>query len=146
MKAHRSTSILASFVLLASIGNAVRADDPPDWYAAATGCTPYHDAIAQDLYSNANGRVRFKPGKMGTIWLVCNLPGRIKPIGTANPNDRYLSITYQMPKGGRVTHVAASAVLKAVSKNKRPDFQFAARRIECRKFTYVARLGYPDTF
>lgn len=94
----------------------VQADAPQEWQAAATGCTPYHDAIAQDLFSNANGRVRFKPGKTGTIWLACNIPGPIKPLNAADPNDRYLSVTYQLRSDDRVSNVAVFAELKAVSK------------------------------
>lgn len=112
MRVSRIINLMALSGLLISCSGAVSAD-PLNWYAAATACTPYHDAIAQNLYSNANGRVRFKPGKTGTIWLACNLPGPLKPSET---NKLFLSITYQVASNDRLTNVAASAELKAVSK------------------------------
>lgn len=114
MYASGITKAVFLFIFSAFINNASHAQDPVNWYAAATGCTPYHDAINQNMYSNANGRVRFKPGKAGTIWLACNLNGPLK-----QPNDvksRYLSITYQIRSDDRVTNVEASATLKAISK------------------------------
>lgn len=117
MYASGITKAVFLFIFSAFINNASHAQDPVNWYAAATGCTPYHDAINQNLYSNANGRVRFKPGKTGTIWLACNLNinGPLKQSTDRRDISR-LSITYQLSSNDRVANVEASATLKAVSK------------------------------
>jgi hypothetical protein len=81
-----------------------------DWYAAATGCVPYHDAIEQNLYSNANGRVRFKGEKIGTMYLVCSI--------NAPTTGVHLYLTYQWAPGliGPKPPSEVGAVLNRVSK------------------------------
>jgi hypothetical protein len=78
------------------------------WSCAATGATPYFDDIAADLYSNANGRLRFREGKTGTINAVCDVQN-VRDLASV----RHLRITFRdagrAPELGRV-----AAVLKKV--------------------------------
>jgi hypothetical protein len=78
------------------------------WSCAATGATPYFDDIAADLYSNANGRLRFREGKTGTINAVCDVQN-VRDLASV----RHLRVTFRdagrAPERGRV-----AAVLKKV--------------------------------
>ena len=78
------------------------------WSASAAGATPYFDAIQRDLYSNANGRVRFKDDKTGTIHLVCN-------VTTVVGDPDHLRLTYRNAFANSSARVAAT--LKRVNKN-----------------------------
>jgi hypothetical protein len=81
------------------------------WYAAATSFVPYHDAIQADLYSNANARVRFKDGKVGTIFMTHSVDQRL-PV-----QQLWLHLTYQFTPvnvGPRSPFVVTAALRRLV--------------------------------
>ncbi|MCK5352961.1 hypothetical protein KAJ77_10270 [bacterium] len=65
------------------------------WYAAATGCVPHDDAVQEDIYSTANGKVVFKEGKTGTVYLACNIDNYERK----SDNPLYLYLNYQWAPG-----------------------------------------------
>jgi hypothetical protein len=79
------------------------------WSFAATGATPYFDDVEAALYSNANGRVRFRDGKTGIIRFVFSVQNVRDLAGV-----RHLHVTFRdagrLPERGRV-----DAVLKKVN-------------------------------
>ncbi len=88
-----------------------------DWYAAATSCVPYPEAINARQYSNANGRLRFNPNMTGTMYFACNVGSSSALMNTTGrlADNLYLSLTYQI-LGDVITNVQTSAELKGVNK------------------------------
>jgi hypothetical protein len=77
------------------------------WSASAAGAVPYYNAIQADMYNNANGRLRFKDEKTGTMNFVFNVTHEA-------PEDfDHLRITYRNAFKGSPWRV--SAVLKRVN-------------------------------
>lgn len=89
-----------------------------DWYAAATGCTPYPEAIRGATFSNANGRLRLAPNITGASYFVCNVDSSsvARNAGGQAADRLYLSITYQIDSSDRLLNVQTTADLKGVSK------------------------------
>lgn len=81
------------------------------WYYAATAAMPYAEALEQGLVSTANGRVRFREGKSGTIYLAC-------PITEPEISAVHLRLTFQdaIP-AGKATDTRVAATLKRISKS-----------------------------
>ena len=81
-----------------------------NWSAAATAFVPYHDAIQNDMYSNSNGRVRFKDTKVGTIYLTSS-------VDESAADALYLHLNYQNAPGLRnPIQFFVGATLKRVNK------------------------------
>ena len=78
------------------------------WSAAATGATPYAEAAG--LYSSANGRLRFAPGRIGTAYFVCSVEN-VSDLASV----RHLAITYRDAGRRQSDQGEVSAVLKKVS-------------------------------
>lgn len=105
------------FASLLALGMNVAPAHGADWYAAATACTPYPEAVAGRQYSNANGRLRFNPNVTGTMYFACNV-GSSNALRNATgrlADNLYLSLTYQI-LGDVISNVQASAELKGVNK------------------------------
>ena len=114
MKQPFSTIRLASLFVL---GLAAVPAYSADWYAAATACVPYPEAINARQYSNANGRLRFNPNITGTMYFACNV-GSSTALRNATgqlAENLHLSLTYQI-LGDVITNVQTSAELKGINK------------------------------
>lgn len=106
------------FASLFALGMNVAPVYGADWYAAATACTPYPEAVAGRQYSNANGRLRFNPNVTGTMYFACNVgsSSALRNSSGQLPGSLYLSITFQIDSNGTITDAQTTAQLKGVNK------------------------------
>lgn len=97
------------------------------WFMSANGCTPYYDAIQQDLFQNSLGRVKFKSGATGTIFLVCSITDPsiysihrlyltyVDPTGTGSAGSVTAQIKQVSRTTGAISDIGAAATSESYS-------------------------------
>jgi hypothetical protein len=87
-------------------------DEFQPWSASGAGGVPYFNAIQNDMYSNANGRLRFNGDKIGQMRFVFNLP-YLEGFGILGPDVFHMRMTYT--NAHRNSPSLVETVLKRVS-------------------------------